>query len=91
VGLGGPPHHNRAARVQVKGSGFTGNGGRNTLRVTMNGTTADYSVDDANVLTLDLPANARVDAETAQTFVPDKVIHNGDVRVLGALISLQPL
>lgn len=83
--------HNRAARLQLKGSGFTGNGGQNTLRITMNGTTADYSVDDANVLTLDLPANARVDVETAQTFVPEEVIHNGDVRVLGALISLQPL
>ena len=79
--------HNRATRLRVKGWGFTGNGSRNTLHVTINGTTTDYSADDADGVTLDLPANARIDVETEQTFVPD----NGDVRALGALISLQLL
>jgi hypothetical protein len=83
--------HNRAARLQVKGSRFTGNGGRIALHVTINGTATDYIADEANVLTLDLQANALVDVETAQTFVPDEVIHNGDRRLLGALVSLQPL
>ncbi len=83
--------HNRAARLHVKGSRFTGNGGRIALHVTINGTATGYSADEANVLTLDVEANARVDVETAQTFVPDEVIHNGDRRHLGALIWLQPL
>jgi hypothetical protein len=82
---------NRAARLQAKGSRFTGNGGRIALHVTVNGKATDYSADETNVLTLDLQANARVEVETAQTFVPDEVLHNGDHRHLGALISLQPL
>jgi hypothetical protein len=61
------------------------------LRVTINGSGDDYSADDADVMVLDLPANAHVDVETSPTFVPEEVIHNGDRRVLGALIALQPL
>jgi len=82
--------HGRAMRLQVKGWRFNGNGGRIALHVTINGAANDYSANEASVLTLDLPANARVDIETAPTFVPEEVIHNGDRRVLGALISLQP-
>jgi hypothetical protein len=82
--------HNRAAHLEVKGPPFTGNQGRISLRVTINGEAANYSADDTNVLTLDLPANARTAVETATTFVPEEVIHNGDRRVLGAMISLQP-
>jgi hypothetical protein len=83
--------YNRPVRLKVKGSPNSGNAGRIALHVTINGTAGDYSADQANVMIIDLPANARVDVETAPTFVPEEVIHNDDRRILGALISLQPL
>lgn len=82
--------HNQAVRLQAERLGFTGNGGQTSLHVAVNGVAGDYSTHDPNVLMLNLPDNARVEVETAPTFVPDEVIHNGDQRILGALISLQP-
>lgn len=40
---------------------------------------------------LNLPANAAIDLTASATFVPDRVIHNGDERPLSVAIDLQPM
>jgi hypothetical protein len=59
------------------------------IRVSNGSDVSRYSIAQQNTQVLSVPADATVTLTASATFVPDTVIHNGDVRNLSVAISLE--
>jgi hypothetical protein len=49
-----------------------------------------YRIAQQDTQVLNIPSDASVVVTASATFVPDRVIHNGDQRMLSVALSLQP-
>ncbi|HQT90171.1 MAG: hypothetical protein B7Z58_18110 [Acidiphilium sp. 37-64-53] len=49
-----------------------------------------YHIKQSTIKTFRIPMNTAVTVTASHTFVPDRIIHNGDTRHLSVLISLRP-
>jgi hypothetical protein len=61
-----------------------------TVTVTSNAKTTVYHMVQSDTKTIELPADADVLITADTTFVPDRIIHNGDGRALSVAIALEP-
>ena len=82
--------HDKPMQLRISGRYRPAGLGPVEIRVANGSEVSSYPIAQQDTQVLRLPADASVTLTASATFVPAKVLHNGDPRQLSVTFSLQP-